>query len=68
MGSLFGGSKSPAPAPPPSRDDTQVKAAAEAERKRLLAKKGRKSTIKTGGQGVTDEAPAAKKKLLGGGN
>ena len=65
MGSIFGGQKAPAPAPTPTRSDAEVKAASEKERKRLLAKQGRRSTVKTGGQGDTSEAPTAKKKLLG---
>lgn len=63
MGSLFGGGSTPAPAP--QRDDSAVKAEAEKQRKIAAQKKGRKSTILTGGTGVTEDAPIRKKKLLG---
>ena len=68
MSKIFGGSKQSAPAPtsPPTKTDAEVKEAASKERKRLLAKQGRESTILTGGQGVEDEANIKKKKLLGG--
>ena len=68
MGGLFGSSKPaplPPPPPPPKREDPSVKAAAEKERKRMLAKKGRKSTMLTGGLGVTEDAPVEKTSLLG---
>ena len=42
-----------------------VSAAAEAARRRELNSKGRQSTILTGGQGVTDNAPLKRNSLLG---
>lgn len=55
-----------APAPPPTMSDPSV---AEARRKAIedSARKarGRASTILTGGQGDTSNAPVAKKSLLG---
>jgi hypothetical protein len=68
MGGLFSSPTPPtppAPIAPPSKSDAEVKVAADKERKRLLAKKGRKSTIHTGGQGVLGAADVEKKKLLG---
>ena len=63
------GSSSPAPTPPPppppKRTDPEVKEASAREKKRLSARKGRSSTMLTGGLGITDDAPVAKKPLLG---
>jgi len=75
MGSLF---KAPAmPAPPPlempktsdvpsledqEREQEEKQALAETERKR----KGRRSTILTGGTGLNDDAETSQKTLLGG--
>lgn len=67
MGGLFGGSSAPAPiAPPapPTRSEADIQAAALEARKRRAAATGRSETIKTSGQGVTDEATVASKKLL----
>ena len=68
MGGLFGG-KSPAPPPPPppppTRSDADVQAAALAARRRRAAALGLSETIKTSGQGVTDEFTSPSKVLLG---
>ena len=70
-------SPKPAPAPAPVivtpaavpevavEDNTEMKAASEAERKRALLAQGRGSTLLTGSQGVTDEANVKRKTLLG---
>ena len=61
----------PAPPPPPepvitpTKVDPEVTEAGEREKKRGRLARGRKSTILTGGQGVTGEAPVEKKTLLG---
>lgn len=74
-----GGSSSPAPAPPqvvympsvpeyiPAPTDTtqEVKDAAEKQRKAGIFAKGRRSTLLTGGEGVTDTATVQRKSLLG---
>lgn len=71
MGSLF---SPPTPTPPalppvPKPDDPAIE---EARRKRRLAelnRRGRGSTVLTGGEGVTEEAPVKRpelRKLLGG--
>lgn len=68
MGGLFKKS-TPKPAPPPpapTADNSEVQAAAEAERIRSQKLAGRASTMLTGGDGVTEEVETAKKKLLGG--
>lgn len=55
----------PPPPPPPTREDPAV----EEARRRILAAtrraKGRASTILTGGQGDTADAPVERKTLLG---
>ncbi len=50
---------------PPSRSDADVQAAALETRKRRAMAQGRSSTIKTSGQGVTDEVQTAPKTLMG---
>ncbi len=45
--------------------ESAMMAAKEKEKKRLRAAAGRKSLIATSGRGVLEEAPTAKKKLLG---
>ena len=67
MGGIFSAPKQaapPPPPPPPQRSDQEVQDAALAERRRRAAAVGRASTIKTGGQGVTDGVSATKQ-LLG---
>lgn len=56
----------PAPEPPPTRDDPAVNAEASAKRKRLLAQKGRSSTILSGSLGDQTDANVGKSSLLGG--
>lgn len=68
-----GGGKGPsAPPPPPApprpesmEEQAAVSASREAERRRQAMAAGRESTMLTGGQGVTTEAPTASKTLLG---
>ena len=55
----------PPPIEPPARDDPALNVEATAKRKRLLAKKGRKSTILTGSLGDPTYAEIGKKTLLG---
>ena len=56
----------PAPPPvPPTRDDPQVNVDAAARRRRMLAAKGRKSTIKTSALGIQDEANIGQQALGG---
>lgn len=68
MTGVFSAPKMPPPepaAPPPTRDDPAVE---ESRRKELLAAakaKGRSSTLLTGGEGVSGDAPVARKRLLG---
>lgn len=50
---------------PPTKESAAVQNAQEQERKRRLQNKGRSSLIKTGGQGVTEEANTARPTLLG---
>lgn len=52
-------------APAPTVSDQDVQDAAVKERLRLAAAKGRSSTIRTSGQGVTEEVSPNVKKLLG---
>lgn len=63
---IFGGSSPPA-VPPlepmPTETDEEVKAAAAKERARLRKARGRRSTIMTGGSGLTEEYAGGKKKL-----
>ena len=71
MGGLFSGGETPAvvqPAPPPSRSDAEVKQAAYEARMRRASAVGRSSTVATGPQGATEDAPTASKKLLGSAN
>lgn len=65
--SFFSGSSSKAPvvAETPTVSDQEVQDAAVKERLRLAAAKGRSSTIRTSGQGVTDEVTPNVKRLLG---
>ncbi len=68
MTGLFGGNE---PAPviqtplPPTRSDAEIQQAALDVRRRRAAAAGRSSTIKTSGQGVTDEFTSPIKVLLG---
>lgn len=65
---MGGFSSSPTPPPPPAppeRDDAEVQEAALQERLRQARARGRAANILTGGQGVTDPVPTARKKLLG---
>ena len=55
----------PPPPPPPTRDDAAVRRAALEERQRRSLAAGRASTIRTGGEGVTEPAPVRKTELLG---
>ncbi len=54
-----------APPPPPSVDTQAVQQAADTERRRLRAGKGRASTLLSGGKGVTDQAEIGTRTLLG---
>jgi hypothetical protein len=68
MSGLFGGGSSPAvqqAPPPPTRSDAEVRQAALDTRLRRAAAQGRSATIRTGPQGVTEDAPVATKTLLG---
>ncbi len=69
MGAFFGGQKQsapPPPPPPPTEDSAADKLEKEAKEQRIRAgSAGRASTMLTGGEGVTEEAKTAKKKLLG---
>ena len=68
MGGIVGSSKpklpDPAP-PPPQREDPDVQAARERELERNRLARGRRTTLLTGGEGVTEAAPVARKTLLG---
>jgi hypothetical protein len=67
--SIFGGSapKAPAPPPPPPTAESQsdILARESAETRMRVGTQGRASTMLTGGEGVEEDAPTAKKKLLG---
>jgi len=54
----------PPPPAPPTRDDPQINAEATAKRKRILAQKGRSSTILSGPLGDETDANVGKT-LLG---
>ena len=64
-----GGYSAPAPRTAPTEDSPEVKAAAEeAARQEMAAagkRKGRLSTILTGSQGLTDQAPTKRPTLFG---
>ena len=63
---IFSAPKPPPPPPPPAAPKSAAAApAGTAARKNLRSKYSRKSTILTGGQGVTEEAEIVKKTLLG---
>lgn len=68
MTGLFGG-KEPAPITqtplPPTRSDAEIQQAALDVRRRRASATGRAETIKTSGQGVTDEFTSPVKTLLG---
>jgi len=51
------------PEPPPTRDDPVINMEATAKRKRLLAMKGRRSTILTSSSGDTEDANVGKTTL-----
>jgi hypothetical protein len=53
------------PAKVPTPVDEGVQAARTDERKRLALLSGRASTLQTGSEGVTTEAPTQRKTLLG---
>ena len=54
------------PAPPlPKETDPEIEVKKKAEEERVRKMKGRKSTILTSAQGVTEEATVGKKTLLG---
>ena len=61
MSFLFGSPKVPAPPPPPppppERDDPAIAEAKKKERASTLRRKGRRSLVLTGGQGVQVAAP-----------
>lgn len=69
MASVFSKPKMPEPiivaAPPVSKDDTAIKEAAEREAERIRKRRGMKSTIMTGPQGLTTQ-PTVLKEELGG--
>lgn len=69
MGRLFGGGSSSAPPPPlpvaPTIDNSQAEIQAAQEAQLAKTTRGRASTILTGGQGVTSNAPTSYAKLLG---
>jgi hypothetical protein len=52
-------------APPPKEDDAAIKDAAAKDRELEKKRKGRASTILTGGEGDTSTAPTTRKILLG---
>lgn len=54
-----------APPPPPTIDSASVNAAAAEERKRRSLAEGRASTMLTQNETEDEEAPTARKKLLG---
>ena len=63
---FFGGGGTPALPPMPvmpTINDDEVRAASARERARLRRAKGRRSTIMTSGQGVTEEYAGGKKTL-----
>lgn len=49
----------------PTRSDDRVQAAADTERRRAAMAGGRASTILTGGRGLMEPAPVARRTLLG---
>jgi len=74
MGSIFSPKPSPPPAlpppppPPPPVDPSESPeaiAAGKRQKAAALKAKGRKSTVLTGGTGLTTVAPTVKKSLLG---
>jgi len=68
---MFGSPSIPDPAPtppppePPTEADEEVQRARDLERRQALLAAGRRSTILTGGRGLTDDASVARKTLLG---
>ena len=55
----------PKPPKQPNRDDPSIEAARKAQRAADLRRKGRKSTIITGGAGLTSDAPLSQPQALG---
>lgn len=55
----------PSPPAPPKADDPAVVAARKKQRASDLLRKGRASTILTGGAGVTSDAPLSQPQVLG---
>ena len=55
----------PAPPTQPSRDDPSIEAARKKQREVELRRKGRASTIITGGAGLTSDAPLSQPQALG---
>lgn len=64
MSSLFG--KPPSAPRPPKMSDSNVQAAAEAERRRAALAMGRSSTILGGQYSASDQSKIGTKNLLGG--
>ena len=54
------------PVAPPTRADRNVQDASDREKRNILGRRGRASTIITGSEGVTSPANTQKKTLLGG--
>jgi hypothetical protein len=50
---------------PPGKSDAEIQLAALEERRKNLRKRGRASTVLTGGAGLTNTAPTASVALLG---
>ncbi len=68
MSGLFSSPSVPTPPPPPEppeKSDVDVQEAALQERLRRARQRGRAANILTGNQGVTGDAPVARKTLLG---
>lgn len=68
MSGLFSSPSAPTPPPPPEppeKSDAEVQEAALQERLRRARQRGRAANILTGNQGVTGDAPAVQKTLLG---
>lgn len=55
----------PPPPAPPKPDDPAIAAAAKRQREAELLRKGRSSTIISGGAGITSDAPLSQPQALG---
>lgn len=64
MSNLFHQEKAPRMAPPPTEENPEVKEAAQREAEIIRRKKGYRSTIVTGPEGVTEQA-TTRKTILG---